>query len=184
MATMETQVPAEPSAHVDSFARDNLPPRHLWPELDYSGIPELAYPARLNCALELLDRMVETGHADRTALLWDGGRWTYRELMERSNQVAGVLRDVGLVPGNRVLLRGPNSPMMAACWFGVLKAGGVVVATMPLLRARELAHIAQKAMIKFALTDHRLLEDVAAARGKAPVLERVIAWGGDGDDSL
>lgn len=184
MATMETHVSTEPSAHVDTFARDHLPPRHLWPDLDFTGIPELAYPARMNCAVELLDRMVETGHADRTAILWDGGRWSYRELMETSNRIAGALRDVGLVPGNRVLLRGPNSPMMAACWFAVLKAGGVVVATMPLLRARELAHIAQKAMVRFALTDHRLLADVEAARGQTPVLERVIAWGGGGDGSL
>ncbi|HEY0025819.1 MAG TPA: benzoate-CoA ligase family protein [Longimicrobium sp.] len=184
MATMETHVPAEPSAHVDTFARDHLPPRHLWPEMDYSTLPELAYPPRLNCAVELLDRMVEVGHAERTAILWDGGRWSYRELMEKSNRVAAALHELGLVPGNRVLLRGPNSPMMAACWFGVLKAGGVVVATMPLLRPRELAHIAQKAMVRFALCDHRLLADLAAARGQAPVLERVVAWGGEGDDSL
>jgi 2-aminobenzoate-CoA ligase len=184
MATMETHLPAEPSAHVDPFARDHLPPRELWPEMDYSVLPELAYPPRLNCGVELLDRMVESGNAERTAILWDGGRWSYRELMEKSNRVAAVLRDIGMVPGNRVLLRGPNSPMMAACWFGVLKAGGVVVATMPLLRTRELAHIAQRAMVKFALSDHRLVADVQAARGQAPVLERVLSWGGGGDDSL
>ncbi|HEX6042302.1 MAG TPA: AMP-binding protein [Longimicrobium sp.] len=185
MATMETHVPAEPSAHLDTFARDHLPPRELWPVLDLSGLPELAYPPRLNCAVELLDRTSAAGHADRPAILWDGGRWTYRELVERSNRIAAVLRDdLGLVPGNRVLLRGPNSPMMAACWFGVLKAGGIVVATMPLLRARELATVAEKAQVHLALTDHRLRADLDEARGLAPVIQRVVSWGTDDEGSL
>jgi 2-aminobenzoate-CoA ligase len=185
MATMETHVPAEPSAHVDTFARDHLPPRELWPEIDLGGLPELAYPPRLNCAVELLDRMADAGHADRPAILWDGGRWTYRELAERSNRIAAVLRDdLGIVPGSRVLLRGPNSPMMAACWFGVLKAGGIVVATMPLLRARELATVAEKAHVHLALTDHRLAADLEEARGIAPVIQRVVAWGTDEEGSL
>ena len=94
MATMETHVPAEASAHADTFARDHLPPRHLWPEMDYSALPELAYPPRLNCAVELLDRGVENGHADRTAILWDGGRWSYRELMEKANRVAAALHEL------------------------------------------------------------------------------------------
>ncbi|WP_349264145.1 AMP-binding protein [Longimicrobium sp.] len=182
---METHVPAEPSAHLDTFARDHLPPRELWPVLDLSGLPELAYPPRLNCAVELLDRTSAAGHADRPAILWDGGRWTYRELVERSNRIAAVLRDdLGLVPGNRVLLRGPNSPMMAACWFGVLKAGGIVVATMPLLRARELATVAEKAQVHLALTDHRLRADLDEARGLAPVIQRVVSWGTDDEGSL
>ena len=185
MATMETHVPAEPSAYMDTFARDHLPPRELLPDIDLSGVPELAYPARLNCAVELLDRMADAGHADRPAILWDGGRWTYRELAERSNRIAAVLRDdLGIVPGNRVLLRGPNSPMMAACWFGVLKAGGIVVATMPLLRARELATVADKARVHLALTDHRLAADLEEARGIAPVIERVVAWGTEDAGSL
>lgn len=185
MATMETHVPAEPSAHLDTFARDHLPPRALWPVLDLSGLPELAYPPRLNCAVELLDRTSDAGHADRPAILWDGGRWTYRELVERSNRIAAVLRDdLGLVPGNRVLLRGPNSPMMAACWFGVLKAGGIVVATMPLLRARELATVVEKARVHLALSDGRLVADLEEARGLAPILRRVVAWGTDDEGSL
>jgi 2-aminobenzoate-CoA ligase len=185
MATMETHVTAEPSAHADTFARDHLPPRALWPAMDDGGLPELAYPPRLNCAVELLDRTADAGHADRTAIVWDGGRWTYRELVERSNRIAGVLRDdLGLVPGNRVLLRGPNSPMMAACWFGVLKAGGIAVATMPLLRARELATVAEKAQVHLALTDHRLAADLEEARGIAPVIQRVVAWGTDDEGSL
>ncbi len=112
------------SAHVDTFARDHLPPPELWPALDYTGLPELAYPPRLNCAAELLDRVVAAGHGERTAILAPGTCWTYRELLEAANRIAGVLRDdLGLVPGNRVLLRGPNNPMMAACWLAVLKAG-------------------------------------------------------------
>ena len=185
MSTMETHVLSAPSGHLDSFARDHLPPRALWPDIDLTGVPELAYPPRLNCAVELLDRMADAGHTDRPAILWDGGRWTYRELAEHSNRIAGVLRDeLGLVPGNRVLLRGPNSPMMAACWFGVLKAGGIVVATMPLLRARELATVAEKAQVHLALTDHRLAAELEEARGIAPVLQRVVAWGTDAAGSL
>lgn len=185
MTTMETHVPAEPSAHTDTFARDHLPPRDLWPAMDDGGLPELAYPPRLNCAVELLDRTADAGHADRPAIMWDGGQWTYRELVERSNRIAAVLRDdLGLVPGNRVLLRGPNSPMMAACWFGVLKAGGIAVATMPLLRARELATVAEKAQVHLALTDHRLAADLEEARGIAPVIQRVVAWGTEEEGSL
>ncbi|HEV3050344.1 MAG TPA: benzoate-CoA ligase family protein [Longimicrobium sp.] len=186
MATMEAHVPAQPTAHVDTFARDHLPPPELLPVIDLSGLPgELDYPPRLNCAVELLDRMAEAGHADRTAFVWDGGRWTYRDVVERSNRIAAVLRDqLGLVPGNRVLLRGFNSPMMAACWFGVLKAGGIVVATMPLLRPRELATVAEKAQIRIALTDHRLAAELDEARGMAPVLERIVAWGTEDEGGL
>jgi 2-aminobenzoate-CoA ligase len=187
MATMETHVPtAQPTSHVDTFARDHLPPPELLPVIDFSGLPgELDYPPQLNCAMELLDRMAEAGHADRTAFVWDGGRWTYRDVVERSNRIAAVLRDqLGLVPGNRVLLRGFNSPMMAACWFGVLKVGGIVVATMPLLRPRELATVAEKAQIRLALTDHRLAGELQEARGMAPMLERIVAWGTGDEGSL
>ncbi|HEY0017622.1 MAG TPA: AMP-binding protein [Longimicrobium sp.] len=186
MATMETHAPAQPTAYADTFARDHVPPPELLPFIDCSALPgDLAYPPRLNCAVELLDRMANSGHADRTAFVWDGGRWTYRDVVERSNRIAAVLRDeLGLVPGNRVLLRGYNSPMMAACWFGVLKAGGIVVATMPLLRARELANVAEKAQIHLALTDHRLAAELEEARGMAPVLRRAVAWGRDDEGSL
>ena len=163
---------AERTAHLDTFARDNLPPREMWPVMDYSG---LAYPARLNCAAELLDRAAERGDGNRRALVFPGGRWTYLELLETANRIAHVLRDeLGLVPGNRVLLRGPNNPMMAACWFGVLKAGGICVATMPLLRARELSQIAGKAQVRIGLTDPRLVEDLHQAAEATPVLERVL----------
>jgi len=153
------------SAHVDTFCRDNLPPRELWPEMDYSRLPELsAYPPRLNCAVELLDKAVEKGWGGRTVLHYPGGQWTYGQLLETANKIAHVLvEDLGIVPGNRVLLRGPNNPMMAACWFAVLKAGGVVVCTMPLLRVRELTYIADAARIRLALCDARVAADCEQA---------------------
>ena len=134
------------TAHIDTFARDHLPPPDQWPDLLFD-LPELRYPERLNCAVELLDRALERGWGERAAILAPGGlRWTYAELTARANRIAHVLvEDMRLVPGNRVLLRGPSSPMMAACWFAVMKAGGVAVATMPLLRAKELTDIITKA---------------------------------------
>ena len=153
--------PLDPSAYADGFARDHLPPPELWPALEFGTIPELNYPKRLNAAVELLDRMVERGFRDRPCLRTGDSVWTYGELLEKANRIANVLvRDLGLVPGNRVLLRAANNPMLVACWFGVLKAGGIAVATMPLLRARELTYILKKADIKFALCDSHLYGDL------------------------
>jgi 2-aminobenzoate-CoA ligase len=147
----------ERTGHVDTFCADRLPPPDLWPVRDWTGIPELSYPDRLNCADVLLDqRLGEWG--DRPVFRSPVGTWTYRELAETSSRIAHVLVDeLGIVPGNRVLLRAPNNPMLAACWFGVLKAGGVVVCTMPLLRERELRFLADKAEIKVALSDPRIV---------------------------
>ena len=143
------------TAHLDTFARAHLPPRELWPEFSFD-LPELRYAERLNCATELLDRAVERGLGDRPVFHTPNGRWTYGQLLERANRIARVLRDdFGLLPGNRVLLRAANNPMLVACWFAVLKAGGIAVTTMPLLRARELAVILDKARIGFALCDQR-----------------------------
>ena len=154
--------PAGQSAHADTFCRDNLPPAHLWPQMDFG--PELAYPSQLNCATELLDHRIDAGDGDRTAFLFPGGRWTYRDLLEMSNRIAHVLvSDLGVVPGNRVLLRGPNSPMMVACWFAIVKVGAVVVCTMPLLRVRELTYIADKAQISLALCDTRFAAECETA---------------------
>jgi 2-aminobenzoate-CoA ligase len=125
------------SAHLDTFARDNLPPRRQWPEL-FFDLPELQYPDRLNCAVELLEGALLRGWRDRIAIRAADGQCTYGQLLAQANRIAHVLiEDMGLEPGNRVLLRGPNNPMMAACWFGVFKAGGIVVGTMPLLRAKD-----------------------------------------------
>jgi 2-aminobenzoate-CoA ligase len=173
------------TAHTDTFARDHLPPRELWPELDLVSLPDLAYPPRLNCAAELLDRWIAAGQGERTALLFPGGRWSYHELWECANRIARVLtEELGLEPGNRVLLRGPNNPMMAACWFAVLKAGGICVATMPLLRARELVQVAARARIRLALTDHRLTAELEQAAASSEWLERIVPFGNGGPGSL
>ena len=152
------------TGHVDTFCADRAPPAELWPARDWSGIPELTYPDRMNCAAELLDSIIEGGRGDRIVFRYPGGEWTYTHLYETANRIANVLvQDFGLVPGNRVLLRGPNNPMLAACWFAVLKAGGVVVCTMPLLREREIRWVADKAEIKLALTDTRFANDCESA---------------------
>ncbi|MFL9962566.1 AMP-binding protein [Paraburkholderia sediminicola] len=155
----------EPSAHVDTFARDNLPPQDQWPVFLLDN-PDLAYPARLNCATELLERTIEAGHRDHPAI-WsevDGAprATTYGELLALVNRSAHVLVDeMGLQPGNRVLLRGPNTLQMAVAALAALKAGLVVVPTMPLLRAKELKQIIGKAQISAALCDARLTEELA-----------------------
>ena len=175
------------TAHLDTFARDALPPRSLWPEMRYDRIPELRYPARVNCAAELLDRMVEQGHGDRPVFHFPEGRWTYSQLLEFSNQLANALvDDLGVVPGNRVLLRGFNGPRMAALWFAILKAGGIVVCTMPLLRTRELTFTADKARIALALTDSRIAADCEQAMrtrgdGTARTGGRCVSFGADAE---
>lgn len=173
------------TAHVDTFTRDHLPPRDQWPDLVFD-LPELAYPERLNCGAELLDRALERGWGGRTAILTPAGlRWTYAELLARANRIARVLvEDLRLVPGNRVLLRGPNSPMMAACWFAVMKAGGVAVATMPLLRAKELTEIVAKAQVTHALCDARLAAELEAARAVCPTLTTVAFFESNAPDSV
>jgi 2-aminobenzoate-CoA ligase len=166
------------SAHVDGFARERLPPRELWPRLQFP-LPELRYPARLNCATELLDRVVEDGGGDRTAFLHPDGRVTYAELLQQANRIANVLvQECGVVPGTRVLLRGPNNPTMAACWLAVLKAGGIVVCTMPLLRQRELAFTLERAQVAVALTDDRIADALEAAAGAVACVREVIRFGG------
>ncbi|HEX4963245.1 MAG TPA: AMP-binding protein [Thermoanaerobaculia bacterium] len=156
--------PLEPTAHLDTFCRDSLPPRELWPRMVFTGVPELEYPPRLNCVAELLDAWITAGDGERTAILFPGGSWSYRELLDQVNRIARVLvEDLGLVPGNRVLLRGPNTPMLAASWLAVAKAGGVVVCTMPMLRVRELTYIANKAEIRLALTDARIAAECEQA---------------------
>jgi 2-aminobenzoate-CoA ligase len=176
------------TAHVDTFARDNLPPPAALPEV-FFDLPELRYPARMNCAAELLDKMVAAGHADRPAIhaVIDGRKYTctYRQLLVRANQIARVLtEDLKLVSGNRVLLRGPNNPMMAACWFGVIKAGCIAVATMPLLRAKELEVIVDKARIGAALCDARLKGELELAAARLPGPTRVLCFNDGGPGSL
>ena len=173
------------TAHVDTFTRDHLPPRDQWPDFTFD-LPELNYPERLNCGVELLDRALERGWGERTAILTPAGlRWTYAELTARANRIARVLvEDLRLVPGNRVLLRAPNSPMMAACWFAVMKAGGVAVATMPLLRAKELTEIVAKAQVTHALCDARLAAELDTARATCPTLATVAHFETDAPDGV
>ncbi len=152
------------SAHVDQFVRQRLPPQDLWPRMDWSGVPELAYPDRLNCVSELLDRWIAEGNGDRIAFHHTAGPWSYCRLFETANRIANVLiEDLGVVPGNRVLLRATNQPVLVACWFGVLKAGGVAVSTMPLLRVRELTEVIQRADLRLALTDTHIAGDLETA---------------------
>jgi 2-aminobenzoate-CoA ligase len=171
------------SAHVDGFARDNLPPEAQWPDFVFS-LPELQYPERFNCVTELVDRWVAAGRGGEPCLLSIAENLSYAELAERVNRIANVLtRDLRLVPGDRVLLRAPNNPMMVAAYLAVIKAGGVVVATMPLLRAKEIGYPLAKAKIRFALCDARLAEEMEKAKAAAPALERVVYWG-RGSDTL
>jgi 2-aminobenzoate-CoA ligase len=169
---------------MDSFARDNLPPRELWPTFLLER-PEFQYPERLNCAVDFLDRWVAEGQGDRPCLISPAGTLTYRQLQEQVNRIGNVLvHRLGFVPGARVLLRSANSPMMVAAYLAVLKAGGVVVATMPLLRAKEIAYPLTKARIAIALCDHRLSEEMERAKAMAPDLQHVVYWGSGGPDSL
>ena len=162
----------------DSFARDNLPPREQWPDL---LLESLNYPERMNCVTAFLDDHVATGRGGRPCVKSPTETWSYRELQTRVNRIANVLtRQLGMVPGNRVLLRAPNTLMMVAAYLAVIKAGGIAVATMPLLRARELGAIIDKARIRLALCDHRLLEDLSAAQREL----RIAAMGGTGPDDL
>ncbi|WP_027878304.1 AMP-binding protein [Meiothermus cerbereus] len=167
------------SAHLDTFARDNLPPKAQWPELIFS-LPELEYPERLNCASELLDQMAAQ-HPDRPCVRANGLCWTYGELLEQANRMAQVLtQEMGLVPGNRVLLRAPNNPLLVAAWFAVMKAGGIAVTTMPLLRAKELTEVVTKAQVSHALCDGRLREELDNALPNCPTLKQVVYWGEGG----
>lgn len=181
------------SAHQDTFARDHLPDRDDWPELLLDS-PDVAYPERMNCAVELVDSMVAQGNGARVALRWrDAGQMkamTYAELKALTNRIAQVLvGPMGLVPGNRVLLRGPNNPMMAAAWLGAIKAGMVTVPTMPLLRAKELKQIIDKAEIQAVLCDASLQNEAFFCRDAAheyhcPQLTQLVLFNDAGPDSL
>jgi 2-aminobenzoate-CoA ligase len=180
--TMDAGARLSPSAHVDTFCRDHLPPAHTWPEFLFD-LPGLHYPERLNCAASLLDETIGRLGAGRRCLLTPQGEsWTYGELQTTVNRIAQVLTTrLGVVPGNRVLLRGPNNPWLVTCWLAVLKAGAVAVTTMPLLRASELTAIAQISRVSLALCDTRFTADLLSADlGGAPV----VTYGGTSGDDL
>ncbi|MBI2969578.1 MAG: AMP-binding protein [Gammaproteobacteria bacterium] len=168
------------TSHLDTFARDNLPPARLQPEFLFR-LPALRFPERLNCATELLDRKIRQGFANRPALHSPHETWSYERLLNTSNRIARVLtEDLGVVAGARVLIRAPNSPMLAACWLAIMKAGAIAVATMPLLRSRDLEPIIRKARVEVALCEERLLEELLQAQKLAPVLARVCSFRGSG----
>jgi len=172
------------TAHLDTFARDHLPPPEQWPELIFE-LPELQFPERLNCASELLDRWVEEGQGDRLCIQGLDVSWTYAQLQAQANAIAHVLvQDLGVLPGNRVLLRGANTPQLAACWFAIQKAGAIAVATMPLLRAKELSQILDKAEVSHALCDERLSEELLVAQGQSPTLKSVCLYHSAASDGL
>jgi 2-aminobenzoate-CoA ligase len=165
-----------PTAHIDTFTRDHLPPAEQWPELRLHGFD---YPDYLNAAVELTDRMVEKGFGERTALIGNGRRRTYKELSVWTNKLAHALVDnYGIKPGNRVLIRSANNPAMVACWLAATKAGAVVVNTMPMLRAGELAKLVDKAEIALALCDTRLMDEMIACAKDSRFLSRVIGFDG------
>lgn len=174
-----------PTAHVDTFTRDALPPTDLWPTLEFT-IPDVRYPERLNAAVELLDRTIDRFGPDRPAiLLADGTSWSYDELRRRADQFAQVLvEDHGLVPGNRVLLRMLNGPWTVACWLGALKAGMVVVTTMVAWRARELRPIVERVRPSLAVIDHRGVADAEEAFAGLEDAPAVIVAGGEPDSLL
>jgi 2-aminobenzoate-CoA ligase len=175
---MNNAVKLGPSAHVDAFTRDNLPPFEQWPDILLDR-PEFQYSERLNAAVELTDRMVEKGFGDHTALIGNGRRRTYKELADWSNRLAHALvENYGVKPGNRVLIRSGNNPALVAAWLAATKAGAVVVNTMPLLRAGELAKIVDKAEIALALTDSRMADELVACAKNSKFLKQVVNFDG------
>lgn len=174
---MRSLVPPAPTAHVDTYARDLLPPEEQQPHYEFL-LDELQYPAQINCASVLLDDAITEGHADRIAVYAAAGNWTYAELFAKTNQLAHVLNDdLRVVAGNRVLLRGFNGPMLMAAWLAVVKVGAIAVTTMPLLRSKELGQIADKAKIAHALCDARLLEELRAAAAQSCHYSSITSWG-------
>lgn len=178
-----------PTAHVDTYIRDLLPPQSLWPAFDYSAAHLRHFPDRLNAA-QLLDQAIAAGAGGKPVFFHGDTVWTYAHLADRVERLARVLvEDFGLLPGNRVLIRSTNTPMAAACWLAVLKVGGICVTTMPLLRAVEIGFILNKAKIQFALCEVSLAEEMAAAHRGSVTLKRVAYFspagaGGDADADL
>ena len=152
------------SVHVDTFAREHLPPKSLWPRLTFSR-PELQYPERLNCARVLLDAALEEeGYGQQVVLYSENANWSWSQLRDCTDRIAHVLvRELGIVPGNRVLLRAPNCLLLVATWLAVMKTGAIAVTSMPMLRAKELAAMAEKAHIDHAVCDSRLLAELQQA---------------------
>jgi 2-aminobenzoate-CoA ligase len=164
------------SAHTDTFTRDNLPPSQQWPLISLNGFD---YPEELNAGVELTDTMVKRGFGDHVALIGNGRRRTYKELSDWTNRIAhALIEDFGIKPGNRILVRSANNPAMVACWLAATKAGAVVVNTMPMLRAGELAKIVDKAEVALALCDTRLMDELVTCAKTSKFLKQVIGFDG------
>ena len=162
------------TSHSDKFAADNLPPKETWPQFT-----EINYKGLLNCGAAILDGAIRRGWGSRTLFLSETGNITYGEFLKLTNKIAHVLvNDCKLVPGNRVLLRGANTPTLAAIWFAVVKAGGICVTTMPLLRAKELSYIIEKAQIGLCLCESTLLEEIKEVQKAPGTLKQVLSYGG------
>src|SRR5579871_2776595 len=167
-----------PSGHIDDFARRNLPPFEQWPDLLLDR-PEFQYPDYVNVGVELTDRIVERGLGDNIALIGNGRQRTYKELADWSNRLAHALvENYGVKPGNRVLIRSGNNPALVAAWLAATKAGAVVINTMPLLRAGELAKIVDKAEVSLALTDSRTADELVACAKTSRFLRQVVNFDG------
>ena len=165
-----------PSAHLDTFSRDNLPEESLQPDF---LLDNFNYPSFLNVAEELTDAMVKKGFGDNIALIGNGRRRTYKELTDWTNRLANTLiEDYGVQSGNRVLIRSANNPAMVACWLAATKVGAVVVNTMPMLRSQELEKIINKAEITHALCDSRLLSELESCMGSNKFLKYLIPFDG------
>ncbi|PPR11728.1 MAG: Benzoate--CoA ligase [Alphaproteobacteria bacterium MarineAlpha11_Bin1] len=176
----------EQTSHVDTFIRDSMPSPDLWPDMDYSVLPELSeYPSRFNIADVLIDQKVTAGYADTPAIIFGDDSWTYKELMHRANRIANVLvEDHAFLPGERVLIRSGNHPMLIASWLAVLKAGGVAITTMPVLRERELVYMITKAKVRFAISHDNLAADIDSAQTSAAELEHILYFGAEREDAL
>lgn len=174
------------SSHLDTFIIDNMPPENLWPDMDYSVLPELAaYPKKINVATELLDKMVDCGFGEKPVIYFGEQVWTYKNLLDKANQIANVLvEDFDMLPGERVLLRSGNHPLLIAAWFAILKAGGIAIATMPVLRERELVYMMSKAKVNLAISDIKLKDDIEAAYEKSDTLRSIVYFGDEGQNFL
>ncbi len=170
----------ETSSYIDSFTSEGLPPRDQWPLFlrDFSAVQ---YAERLNASVELLEKTIEHVGRDKTAVIADDGTWTYGELLDDVARTAHVLKDAGLQSGNRVFIRAPNNGWLVVAWLAVLRAGGVVVTTLPMIRSREIAQLVEVCEPNLAIVDHRYLDDWQAAGTKSIP---TIVVGGDSSDSL
>lgn len=174
LTTTATAPGGVPSAHEDRFIYTMMPPEETWPVFDYSAEPLCQYPNHINAAEILLDAAIAEGFGDKPAIHFESETWTYAKLKNRVDRIARVLvEDYGLVPGNRVLMRSGNDPMLAACWLAVLKAGGICITTMPLLKAKELTFILDRVRVRFALCEESLADDMDSAARSADGLERI-----------